>query len=336
MPEDNLTLDNSEGASTSTDDDYEIPADSSTDGNGDDTNKGDTKEDEKQTRTDAIANALGESESEGESPASKKSDQDKEAEEEGEKKKDADVDSRLDKNPRFQAVIAEKNTLQEKLKQYEPADSTMNDKDRLATLHIGESVNRALLGQANPQDVLAMLAPIVEQLQSAAGLVLPDDLKQAVENGDISEKYARDLAKERASNAAMQNSSEFEKNKQKEEQTRKDNEYLARLNDGVKKAVVDWEVIQKAKDPDYALKSSLVYAQINAVALSRKTAGMLTTPEDAVKIADQALKQVSELLQKAAPGKRQIRPNLQGSTPAGKPIQAKPADRRAAIAAALD
>lgn len=341
MPGDNETFDNDEGANTSIQDDNNgTLSDSSTEGNDD---NGDIKNDQQEdsSRADAISDALGDSEddSEEESPASKSQDEDDS--DEGDEKKQSEEDSRFDKHPRFQAIIAEKKELEEKLKAYEPIeavlkDSTMNQDDRLATLQLGESVNRALLGQADPTEVLQSLMPLIEQLQAAAGLVLPDDIKQAVEDGEISEKYAQALAKERAEKAAMQNRTEFEDTKRKQLEQQQKNQEIQQLKSQVLTAVTDWETQQMNSDPDYEQKRELVYSHILADLQKRNAAKQVITAQDAILISNNALSKVTSLMQKALPGKQPIRPNLSSGVPGSKTQGQRPATRAEAIAAALD
>ena len=56
---------------------------------------------------------------------------------------------------------------------------------------------QALLN-TNPEAALAKLTPIVDQLKTFSGDVLPTDLQKAVDDGDLSLKYAKEVARSRA------------------------------------------------------------------------------------------------------------------------------------------
>ena len=343
MPGDNETFDSHEGADTSIQDDNNgLPADSSTDGTENNEELGDTKESQQEgpSREDAMSEALGDSEDDLEEDSPAPEDQEDEQTEEEKAKKDTVEDTRFDKHPRFQALIAKNNELEEKYKAFEPLEqffkeSTMNETDRTATFRVGEAINRALIGQSDPNQALQMLSPILEQLQTAAGLTLPDDIKKAVENGEISEKYAQDLAKQRAEADAANNRNQFETNKKQEQEKRDREIQFNQLKTQVNNATSAWEAQQRSQDPDYEQKRELVYSHIAAELQRRNNANQITTAEDAILISNKALSKVNELLQKSLPVKTPMRPNLQGNSYSSKQKAQKPTSRAEAMDLAL-
>lgn len=343
MPEDE-TVDNMEGATTSETQDANTIAsqdasDTSSVSDVDNAeNPGDTNEDNKapQSIKDAIAAAInGSEESDEESPPSVEDQEKKEAE-----KVAADT-ARLDKNPRFQEVIAERNLAQDELKEFEPIrevlkDSFLSSEDAVETLRIGNSINRALSGDIDPAEALNGLIPIVQALQNAAGLIMPADLQQAINEGKLSKDYAQQLAKERAANMLMANKAERLKKAQELKEVEETNKKINLVRQNVEKATTDWETKQRAIDPDYEPKRKLIYTAITAAVLARKQQGLLTTPEEAVAISNAVYKEVSDSLAVAYPKRQAVRPNnMSGGAPSSK-VVVKPATRKDSIMAVLN
>lgn len=339
MPEDS-TVDNMEGATTSNDANTSASQDASGNSSNPDVDnaaiKGDTGEGAAPTLKDAIAASLGKAseESEGEPPASPEDQEKKDAE-----KAAADT-ARLDKNPRFQEVIAERDHARNELKQFEPIreflkNSILSEQDSVATLQIGNSVNRALSGEEDPVSVLNQLAPIVQALQAAAGLLLPPDIQQAVNDGQISKKYAEDLAKQRAANAGLVNKTEREKQALQAFQQQQVEQQIHAIKMDVSKAVTDWETKQRKIDPDYEPKRELIYNQVTAALLARRNEGKVTTAKDAIDISEAAYQKVSDVLQNAYPKRQAVGKNISGGAPSSK-IIVKPTDFASAIEAAVN
>lgn len=342
MFEDDSTVDNSEGATTSNDNDANVSAsqdalENSSDSSVDNAeNEGEKNQDSDGHKTiqEAIAAAIESgAENEGESPASK----------EDQEKKDADKvaadTARLDKNPRFQEVIAQRDLAQNELEEFKPVreaikNSHLSNDDALETLKLGDSVNRALVGETDPVEVINQLVPIIQALQSAAGLLLPPDLHAAVGEGKLSKEYAHQLAKERAANMTMSNKAERDKKAKEANELRATNDHIEKVKANVLKATTDWEAKQQAMDPDYEPKRKLIYNAVTATVLARKQQGLITTAEDAVAISDAAYKEVSAILANALPKRQNVQRSMPGGAPSSK-VVIKPATRKDAIMGVL-
>lgn len=315
MPEE-ATVDNFEGATTSDTDDNAVLSDPSTEGNGNES-EGDIKPDTKLTLTDAIEASLNEQglEEEEGSPASE--DQDNETEDEASGEDQNGEDSRLDKNPRFQELIGQKRALEEELKVYEPyrkfaETSTLNDEEKMNTLNFGEAINRALLGKDDPKRVLQELSPIVTALQNAAGLVIPADIQEAIDKGEISEEYAQRLVSANAEKEAIRNQNEYDKKKAEENQMAQTRQQAAEVKEQVLDSVNKWEVNQMAQDPDYEQKKPMLDSLIKAELTARNAKGEFITPNVAIEISNNALAQVNGML-----GGTLTKPKSRGSLPSG-------------------
>ena len=337
---DNETVDNTEGATTSNDDkeitSQDVPGDSSTLGVDNAENNGETKQDADGPKTikEAMLQALnGDQDPNGESPASK--DQEKLASE-----KAAELDSRLDKHPRFQEVIAQRDQATKELEEYKGVHeflktSTLSVDDRMATLQLGDKVNRVLTGDADPVEVLNELVPIIRAIQSKAGMILPDDIQRAVDEGKINPEYAKDLAATRAKTETMQNKAAQEEERKKQSQIQEYNKHVTAVRAEVSKAITDWETKYRGIDPDYEQKRELVYDAITVAVNNWNAQGKLVTAKDAVEISEAAYKKVNEKLQKAFPARHNIQQkNTSSSAPAQK-VEKQPTTKREAMFAAL-
>ncbi len=336
------TVDNSEGATTSTNDDNGIASqdalESSSDSSVDNAqDNGETKEGDAGPKTmkEAIAAALreGSEESEEESPASAEDQEKQEA-----AKSEAD-NARLDKNPRFQEVIAERDKVRNELKEFEPVreiikNSGLSNDDFAATLQLGADYNRVMSGEKDPVELLNLLVPIVQNLQSVAGFILPGDLQQAVQEGQISKQYAQDLAKQRIASAAAENRTQKLIAAQQAEEQNRQNQQIEVTRQNVHKATNDWEAKQKSIDPDYEQKRQLVYNNISAVIAQKTLAGQRVSPQEAIQICNASYEKVNGYLSGVLPRRNGGNKSMPGGAPSSK-IVVKPATRKEAIAAAL-
>lgn len=151
---------------------------------------------------------------------------------------------------RFQEKTVEVNTLKQKLESVQPK---VKNYDEIVVFCQKHSISpeqfhgimkvQALLN-TNPEAALKELMPIVEQLQGFTGGKLPTDLQTAVDGGDITLNYARELAKARAQGQFSQN-----RVQQSEEQVRQQQEHLMRQQ--LSQAVNAWETSKRASDPMY-------------------------------------------------------------------------------------
>lgn len=336
------TVDNSEGATTSTNDDNEIASQDALENSSDSSvdnaqENGEIKDGSTghKTAREAIAAALreGSEESEEESPASVEDQEKQEA-----AKSEAD-NARLDKNPRFQEVIAERDNARNELKSFEPIkeiinNSGLSNEDFAATMQLGADYNRVMSGEKDPIDLLNMLVPIVQNLQSVAGFILPGDLQKAVQEGQISKEYAQDLAKQRIASAAAENRTQKLLAAQEAEKQRAQNQQIEITRQNVHKATNDWEAKQKSIDPDYEQKRQLVYNNISAVIAQKTLAGQRVSPQEAIQICDASYEKVNEYLSGVLPRRNGGNRSMPGGAPSSK-IVVKPATRKDAIAAAL-
>lgn len=114
------------------------------------------------------------------------------------------------------------------------------------------TLNIAALVQNDPVRALEVVAPIFANLQQRAGAILPEDLQNRVDNGEMSYDAAMEVSRYRAQDVTRQQQSTVEQQRaqQREEQTR-NQEFVRNLEDMGNQ----YHAEQLAKDPDWSLKA---------------------------------------------------------------------------------
>ena len=144
---------------------------------------------------------------------------------------------------------------------------------------------------SDPESALKALLPMVEALQGYVGERLPSDLDAAVKSGDITMEWAKQLARARAGQVTAQRTAEqVARQRQQVEQQR--------AMEQVNSAMLQWEQTKMGIDPDYAPKKDGSFGKFELVRsrfielVNHQRPG---SPQDFVKIAEQAYKDISKL-----------------------------------------
>lgn len=173
---------------------------------------------------------------------------------EEQKLQQAEDSKRLDKHPRFQEVIRERDTFKQGHEEYQKIeDFTRANKLSPQDVANGYVIMAAL--KNDPMKAITMLEPIWNALQQFNGAVLPDDLKTEVEKGELSQERAQEIAKSRN----LQTFQGKQTEDQKQDALRQQQEREAvEANRAVGEAITEWEGQTKKIDPDYAKKEDLM------------------------------------------------------------------------------
>lgn len=198
----------------------------------------------------------------------------------------------------IEAHGAEIETLKPKIQQF---DSMVRFVEG-AGLSVDE-VNRGFDTMRNlkqdPLRAYEQLKPIFLQLQQMAGEILPEDLHNAVATGQLTEAHARELALARTQTAlSNQRAQRFERQTQERQQT----DAFEAQRQAAASRVTEWEKAQ-AKDPDWKLKQRRVteLIELELHRKQRQNPHYFPSPEDAVSMADKALKDVNAEMKRFAP-----------------------------------
>lgn len=184
----------------------------------------------------------------------------------------------------------------------------------------------AIAAKTDPNRAIEIIKPIYEALQGIVGEVLPNDLKEAVERGEMTEEAAKRLNKSEAT-ARIERTRSAQAGKTAEE--RDAAEARTTLMGRQHNAVVSWEGRVSKIEPDWERIASLVNEQVGILREARQP----KTPEEAVKICDDAL----AFVKRTAGVGAGPRPAVGGPTtvPSNRQQETRPKDVHEAVKRAL-
>ena len=232
-------------------------------------------------------------------------------------------DARLDKHPRFQQVIKERNSLREQFKQVENEVKEYRSVTGYMQQH-GLAPNEVNIGfqvmaaiKNDPMKAIELLGPYVQRLNEFAGITLPPQLQQQVNEGLITSDHAQLLARSQNQNGLLQNQMRerqireqaAQQQNQQAQQRAAEEQRVQQLSQGVLHAVGGWEAQKKQTDPDYQKKEKFLLQAIRAEFLEKPP----LTPTDAVKLAEAKWQEITTNLREFIPRRAAINP-LQSTT----------------------
>jgi hypothetical protein len=233
------------------------------------------------------------------------------------------------KHPRFQSVIREKNAYKAEAEAFQ-ADATqfraISDymtQNGLTPEQVNDAFEIAAALRNDPLRAREMLLKTIAPLNILAGETLPDDVSQMVEDGDMSESAAKELAMARARIAIQEHQQRESLEKQKMISERN-------VHQQITSAVETWEQQVAARDPDYEAKKALVFKNIRLAHMDRPA----RNPQEAVAIAEAALKEATEILSSVMPKRTAMKQPV--STQSASHAKPQPKSLNDAISLALN
>ena len=172
-------------------------------------------------------------------------------------------------------------------------------------VNTGFGIMAAMKG--DPFKALEMLEPYVAALQQMTGRVLPADLQQAVDNGQVTEAMAREIAQNRAK--ASFSTQALEQTRQQTAQERQQQAHKAHV-DRVSGAVSAFERQWQATDPDYKLKADSVH---QGVELRIRRDGFPKDEAAAVQLTKDVIKEVEARFAGLRPALKPLNPVTGGN-----------------------
>lgn len=248
-----------------------------------------------------------------------------------EQQAEADAKLPFHEHPRWKQVIAERDGFKEDAGRFREIEGFMQQHGLLPDEVSEGFAVMAALKSGTPEglkEARDYFASRLTLLDASLGNVLPDDLRQRVDGGELSEEAAQELAQARAAEKLRKDAADAEEQKTTEQRER--NATTARAT-AMATAVQDWEDQQRGTDPDYAKKADLVEAR--CLAIVRRTGKPPATPEEARKLCEDALKEVNDSLKSFVPTPKQISRQPVGSSAVAK---AEPKTLREAVVAGLE
>lgn len=218
------------------------------------------------------------------------------------KKQDDDenfTDTPFHKHPRFQQLLRQRNTFKQDAERYHNVERFL-DEAGLTAEEAADVMTIAGLAKTNPAEAWKQVKPWVQNLLIASGEALPDDLRERVQNGEMSQEAALELSRAKARNASAEAARSF-REQQDERRTA-----TAHVN-SLRQSAQDWEAERRRKDPNFAKKETDV---LKEVLFLQQTEGKPNTREGVVDQLQRAYKAVNTALKPApAPTQKQaIRP----------------------------
>lgn len=218
-------------------------------------------------------------------------------------------------HPRWKQVVAERNAYREDAEGYRKVTGFMQEHGLSAEDMADAYDISAKLKSGDPQrlqEALEWLEPRVATLKAQLGHVLPEDLQEKVDGGELDEAGAQEIARLRATDSLRTQQAERQR---ETEATNATERQVREVSTAMATAVDEWEKGIKGSDPDYAKKADLVLAKSQAIVA--RTGKAPTNAEEAVALAKQAYAEANEVLKAAIPPKRELKPTPRGlSTPA--------------------
>jgi hypothetical protein len=143
-------------------------------------------------------------------------------------------------------------------------------------LRLGVDVMTAIKS-GDPAKALAMLKPLVESLETAAGEVLPPFLQQAVDEGQIVPELAQQLAKQLAGGQTAEQRLQAQEQQRAQAETQRFQSQMLGTADS-------WEKQKAASDPEFSARLDLVKEVVQA----RVGSNPPTTAADLLKMLNDA------------------------------------------------
>ncbi len=249
---------------------------------------------------------------------------------------------------RFQEVVAKRNEIETKLKEYEPLAAQHQriveycGQNSITQEQFSQGLEIIALMNTDPAKALEKLAPLYNELQGFVGNKLPEDLQKDVDAGDLPLTRAKEIAQLRAQSKFGENRS---KQTAEQAKARQEREFQSALTS----AATTWDSAKRTSDPDYKPKAKedapdgkweLTRDKFLALLHQQNMQGQFTnpvsTPQQMSQLLERAYQQVNEtfsgLLKGRKPTKVLTRTGSSTTLPKS-PAQAKSMEEAMSIAA---
>ena len=178
------------------------------------------------------------------------------------------------------------------------------EKNNISSEEANQLFDIGALMKNDPQKALEAITPFYNQLMQITGNILPQDLKQQVEQGYITEQHARDLSRQKAMNQNHQ----YRVQQQQQQNQQQESQRNQELNTNIQSALANLEKGWQTSDPDYKLKSTRIQERVKLMWLDSSQKGQMPkTVDEAVRMAENAKKDVERELRQFMP-RRPVNP----------------------------
>lgn len=223
------------------------------------------------------------------------------------------TDVPFNKHPRFQEVLRQRNTFKQNAERYTNVQNFI-DTNGLSAEEAADLLIIGGLMKVNPVEAWKRMEPAVRQLLIAAGEVLPDDLRNLIQQQKMSPEAALEVSRARATTQAVTVQRSFDQQQAERRAS------LAQSNLR-RDAAMAWEADRRRRDPNFDTKLEAIGKEV--LWLQRQE-GMPDSPQGVQDQLRRAYEEINKGFSKQAPARRPIIPvngSRQGSG------EARPAPR---------
>lgn len=211
------------------------------------------------------------------------------------------------KHPRFQELLRKSRTYEADAGQYRKIQGFMRE-NHLEADEAADGLRIMALAKTNPAQALAEIKPFVQKLLLAAGEILPDDLKNRVQQGDLTAAAAQEISRSRATVAQQQEAQRLQDERRQQQEAVERSRALRDTADA-------WARDRDVKDPSFKAKYPLLERE---VAFLQRKEGVPNTAEGVRDQLNRAYQEVNRQARVVAPApaaKPQTRPIVGGAAP---------------------
>lgn len=164
----------------------------------------------------------------------------------------------FNKHPRFREVVTKMKAFETDAVRYRNVENFIAEQG-LGAEEAADLLRIGGLMKTNPAEAWRQMQPTVENVLRAAGELLPDDLKQRVQAGQLDQDTAAELSRNRASLQSTEARQQFEREREQSRQ-------LENRSSQIQGAVATWHADRTLKDPNFdaklpALQREIVWLQ---------------------------------------------------------------------------
>lgn len=211
-------------------------------------------------------------------------------------------------NDRMKAAEAETEAVKGKAENFDQVVGFMQ-KSNLTSDDVNNGFEIMAAIKNDPQRALEMLTPVIRSLMDMTGNVMPQDLKERVEAGEISEADAMELARSRAGAKLSKEREEAQAEQRKREEAQRARQTQTQT---ALTSAEAWSAEKRKVDPDWDKKHPKVAEKIE---LRVHRDGMPKSETEMRQWLDDALKQVNDEIKAFLPTPKPNTPkNPQGAS----------------------
>lgn len=210
----------------------------------------------------------------------------------GEKSADDEnyTDVPFHKHPRFQHLLREKKSAEIDAVRYRNVEGFL-ERNSLDAAEAADGLEIMGLAKADPVAAWERLKPWVEKVAIAAGVIMPSDLQQKLQNGEMSRDAAIEISRMRAQVQSNET-------RQQLQETQAQRRAQTDAQQAIIGAAQSWESDRQTKDPNFAAKMPALQREL---AYLHATEGRPNTPQGVKEQCERAYKAVNSAFRPPQP-----------------------------------